>query len=219
MRHEDFRDPTMDPRSPAAAAWERSLRPAGSSGGVWLLLGIAVAAGLIYALVSLWPGAGPLRSADERQAAPATPSPAADADAPRQSPRSPSVPGTPPRTQRFAKCTSAQGAVTYSDGACPAGTRAAEVTVNPDINLADGMSREERLASMQDNRAAARALAAHERQVAMNVDTPGWECAHLKALIESIDAAARQPLPASEQDRLKDQRRRAHDRRFALRCG
>ena len=72
---------------------------------------------------------------------------------------------------------------------------------------------------MRENSAVAQSVLAHERRVAMNVDSSTSECDQLNALIASIDAAARQPQPPFEQDRLKDQRRHAHDRRFALRCG
>lgn len=44
------------------------------------------------------------------------------------------------------------------------------------------------------------------------------ECAALKAQIESIDVAARQPLPASEQDRLRGERQRARAREAELGC-
>ncbi|MGJ7565613.1 hypothetical protein ACSFBM_17305 [Variovorax sp. GB1R11] len=72
---------------------------------------------------------------------------------------------------------------------------------------------------MRENSAVAQSVLAHERRVVMNVDSSTSECVQLNALITSIDAAARQPQPPLEQDRLKDQRRQAHDRRFALRCG
>ncbi len=219
MRQQDSRDPSLDRSGDSAAAWERSLRPSRSVGAVWLLVGVVAAAALLYAVFSLWPDARQMRDAAVRQGAPAT-APALIAPAPQQDARRRPEAEASQRTQRFAKCISAAGAITYSDGHCPAGTRATEVAVNPDLNLADGMSDEARLASMQNNRAIAQSVVEHERRVAMNVDrSKSPECAQLKALIEAIDAAARQPLPAFRQDQLKDERRRAHDRRFALRCG
>jgi hypothetical protein len=71
---------------------------------------------------------------------------------------------------------------------------------------------------MRDNSVIARSVLEHELRVAKNVDTASAECTQLRELIASIDAVARQPLPGYEQDRLKDQRRHANDRRFALRC-
>lgn len=44
------------------------------------------------------------------------------------------------------------------------------------------------------------------------------ECLSLKQRIEQMDARARQPQSAQEQDRLRDQRKQARDRQFALRC-
>jgi hypothetical protein len=220
MRQEDSRDPSLDRRGASMAAWERSLRPSRSTGAVGLLIGVVTAAALLYVVFGLWPNARQMRDAAVRKVAPAAPAPPVIAPAPRQDARRRPEADAPQRTQRFAKCIAAAGAITYSDGPCPAGTRATEVAVNPDLNLADGMSDEARLASMRDNRARAHAVVEHERRVAMNVDgSTSPECAQLKAQIEAIDAAARQPLSAFRQDQLKDERRRAHDRRFALRCG
>ncbi|WP_339093795.1 hypothetical protein [Variovorax paradoxus] len=219
MEDKHSRDPWMDRPHDAMAAWERSLRPTKSSSLMWPLIGVAVAAGVACLIFSSWPGAGPVRRATER---PGTSAPSPGATAPaapaaRMDPQPQHEPAAP-RTQSFAKCISAAGAISYSDGACRQGTRAAAVTVNPDLNLADGMSDAERQASIRNNSAIARSVAEHERRVAMNVDGPSTECASLKALIASIDAAALRPQPAFEQDRLKDERRRANDRVFALRC-
>lgn len=85
--------------------------------------------------------------------------------------------------------------------------------MTPDVNLlAGGMSRDARQASMRRNSAIAQTVLGHERRVAMNVDNSSTECAQLNALIAWIDAAARQPQSGFDQDRLKDQRRRARDR-------
>lgn len=141
MKDKHSRDPWMDRPHDAMAAWERSLRPTKSSSLMWQLIGVAVAAGVACLIFSSWPGAGPVRRATER---PGTSAPSPGATAPatpatRMDPQPPHEPAAP-RTQSFAKCISAAGAVTYSDGACRQGTRAAAVTVNPDLNLADGMS-------------------------------------------------------------------------------
>lgn len=216
MQDKDSRDPWMDRPHDAMAAWERSLRPTKPSSLMWPLIWVVVAAGVACLIYSSWPGTVPLRHATER---PATTPPSLRPTAPAaRTDTQPQREPTAPRTQSFAKCISAAGAVSYSDGACQQGTRAAAVTVNPDLNLADGMSDADRRASIRDNSVVAQSIAEHERRVAANVDSPGSECAGLKALIASIDAAARRPLPAFEQDRLKDERRRANDRMFTLRC-
>ncbi|MCS4510003.1 DUF4124 domain-containing protein [Xylophilus ampelinus] len=47
-------------------------------------------------------------------------------------------PGAPgPRVQTLSKCTGADGRVTYSDSACPAGTRGAALQVEPDSNVVE----------------------------------------------------------------------------------
>ncbi len=218
MRNENSRDPLLDKADHAMAAWEQSLRPSKSVDRMWLLFGIVVAlvlGSLAYLAFDKWPGVNPLRDPQRRQAAPVAPSqtePLTQQDARRPDPAS------APRVQRFSKCTSASGAIAYSDGACPIGTRAAQVAVQPDSNLADGMTDDARQASLNRNSVIAQSVAEHERRMAMNVDTPNSACADFKALIASIDAAARQPQPAFEQDRLKDERRRANDRMFALHC-
>jgi hypothetical protein len=218
MRKEDSRDPWMNHARDPTAAWERSLRPSKPSSLVWILIGVAVVLGGAFVALGSWPLAEKVPHAKERQVVPGSSSavraPPVQEDSPRQL-----DPERAPRLQRFAKCISAGGAVTYSDGPCPNNTRAAEVAVNPDLNLAEGMSVEDRQASMRHNSAIAQSVLEHERRAAENVDTTGSACAQLKELIASIDAAARQPLPGYEQDRLKDQRRHANDRRFALRCG
>jgi hypothetical protein len=217
MRKEDSSDPWLNQSRTPLTAWEKALRPLGPSNrGLFLL---AAAAAALAALVALndWRDSGPLRIPAERQAAPAAPpsknaSPALRYDQRELKPESTS------RVQRFAKCISPAGAATYTDGSCPADARASEVSVTPDVNLAEGMSQDARQASMRRNSAIAQSVLEHERQVAMNVDSSSTECAQLNALIASIDAAARQPQSGLEQDRLKDQRRRARDRQFALHC-
>lgn len=185
---------------------------------MWVLMGAVAVAIVAYLAFDSWRASTAFSTPSKRQAAPpASPGPTTSFSP--QDERQALPEPSSPRTQRFAKCTSPGGATTYSDRPCPSGTRAAEVSVKPDLNLADGMSDDARHASMQNNSAIAQSVVEHERRVAMNVDASTSECAYLNALIASIDAAARQPQPAFEQDRLKDQRRRARDRQFALRCG
>lgn len=214
---QDRADPLMNQPRERLAAWENSLRPARSSGRMWLLLGAAAVATAGYLAWTHWKdGSDPGRR--KQQATPAT-APDAKAPAAREDVRQPPVQDPPgQRVQRFAKCTSAGGTTTYSDAPCPKGTQPGEVRVRPDANLADGMSMEDRQASMQDNSVVAQSIAAHERRVAMNVGDAVSECAQWNALIASIDAQARQPLSAQEQDRLTAQRKQARDRQFALRC-
>ena len=218
MRNEDSRDPWLNQSRTPLTAWENALRPSRSSNRVLLFLAAAAAALAAFVVFNGWRDSDPLRKPMERKDAPAAPPELNASPAPRYEEREPE-PKSTSRVQRFAKCISPSGAATYSDGACPTGTRASEVLVTPDVNLAEGMSQDARQASMRRNSAIAQSVLEHERRVAMNVDSSSTECAQLNALIASIDAAARQPQSGFEQDRLKDQRRRARDRQFALRCG
>ena len=57
-----------------------------------------------------------------------------------------------------------------------------------------------------------------QERVARNVDNTASECSELEARIRGLDAAARQPLPGFEQDRIRNEKKQARDRQFALRC-
>jgi len=217
MRKEDSRDPWLNQSHIPMTDWENELRPSRSSNRMLFLLAAAAAAIATFVAFSGWRDSAALRNQHERQVAPAKPTVEAS-PAPRSEERE-LEPAQSPRVQRFTKCISSAGAATYSDGPCPSGTRTGEVSVKPDANLADGMPRAARQASMAQNRAIAQSVYEHERRVSMIVDSSSTECAQLNALIASIDAAARQPQSGFEQDRLKDQRRRARDRQFALHCG
>ncbi|NDZ12777.1 hypothetical protein [Variovorax sp. WS11] len=92
------------------------------------------------------------------------------------------------------------------------------MTVLPDLNLADCMTAGERDAAHQSNRIAAQQLLAHELRVAQNVDRTSDVCGMLDAAVRAYDSEARQPLSALRQDRLRQLRKDARDRQFALRC-
>jgi hypothetical protein len=128
-------------------------------------------------------------------------------------------PVLPPIGQRVVKCQSRTGAATYSDTHCAAGSRSTEIQLTPDVNLADGMSTEDRLASLRENQALARATLEHELRMAQGqIDGSDSKCESLASLIVSLDAQARRPQSAHMQDWIKGQRRHARDRQFALRC-
>lgn len=210
-------DPLLSERREPPTAWERSLRPANSSNRL-LLVTLLVATLLLVVALSrgwlVWPGQE--RSRTQRGA---VGSPASTAVAPASAlPPETGSRAEPPRVQHFTKCLTASGGATYSDGPCPAGMRASTVAVRPDINLADGMNPNARAASIQENSLVTQELVAHERRVAMNVDGVVAECGQLDSVIAALDAEARQPLPGSEQDRIRGERKRARDRQFALRC-
>ena len=74
------------------------------------------------------------------------------------------------------------------------------------------------MAVQQANRIAAQQVLADELRVAQNVDRTSDECGRLNDAVAAYDAEARQPLPASRQDRLREIRKAARDRQFAIRC-
>ncbi len=164
--------------------WERSLRPAKSSG--WLINGTLVVAVLAVGWIatrSLAPSEIAARTGVVMTAPAHTP-----ADSSR--PSDVVAPQVVQRRQRLTKCFGPQEVVAgYSDGACPTGTRASGLTVLPDINLADGMSQEARDASQSMNSKVTQQTLAHEQRVAMNVDRSSAECAQFDASVAALDAA------------------------------
>lgn len=220
MRAQHPFDSLMNGRREPVPSWERDLRPARSSNRILLLALLLVAALAALAVSQGWLTWASKARTEARQGAPAALTPGTGA--PASVPPSPSSSGAPqspsPRIQHVTRCVTSTGRATYSDGPCPAGARVTIVEVRPDTNLADGMTSRAREASVRENKAAAQGLVAHERRVAMNVDSTISECGQLESLIASLDAAARQPLSGNEQDRLRSERKRARDRQFSLRC-
>jgi hypothetical protein len=212
----DPHDP-LHQRREALTEWERSLRPMPERRW-WLWVALALLLVFVALRGAEWllaqqQGVQPAISSTAVRL-PSVPSPA-DAGA---------LPPSPAKLSRslesygVTKCTSAAGKAEYSDGSCPAGSRATTVWVQPDVNLADGMSAAEREASMRSNSAVAAQTQQHERRVAQNTGDALDECAALNARIKWIDAVARQPQSTRTQDELARERRAAQDRQFRLRC-
>jgi len=117
------------------------------------------------------------------------------------------------------KCIAGNGRAGYTDGPCPQGSRPVAVSVQPDINVADGMSIEARQASIQRNSAMAIESSQREVRIAQsNQVSVGNECAQIQTQIAWIDSAARQPQSAPMQDRLTEDKRQLRTRQFALHC-
>jgi hypothetical protein len=121
------------------------------------------------------------------------------------------------RAPGITKCLAPQGVLEYTDGACRAGLRPVKADL-PAINVADGMTQHQRLASHQANRIEAQHVLAQEIQVVQSVHQANAECSTLNAAVAAYDAATRQPLSAWRQDRLREMRKAARDRQFPLRC-
>ena len=205
------RDPFDFPREPLTA-WERRLRPRKASG--WHLGTLLVMGVLIVAWVSIKP-VNPreaLKKFKVTNVAPATePTESSLGLAPVLKPQpNPQVPG-------ITKCLGPQGVLEYTDGACRAGLRPVRADL-PAVNVADGMTPHQRLASQQANQVEAQRVFAQEIQVVQSVGRTNDECSTLNAAVAAYDAEARQPLPAWRHDRLRELRKAARDRQFFLRC-
>ena len=205
----------MSERLALASPQEQPFRPPTSGNRMLLLLAFGIGALLCLAVLRDWLSFGggalgqPGQPSEVRPSLPTTQTPEAGPVS------APSEPGA----KLIIKCVAKSGAAAYVDGHCAAGTRTVVVAVQPDMNLADGLAHDERMASIREN---SQAATAYERQVAtmISATTPVGPaaCAQLEALIKSVDEAARRPNIASELDRLASERRKLRDRQFALRC-
>jgi hypothetical protein len=85
-----------------------------------------------------------------------------------------------------------------------------------------GLSFNEQVAIAQQQRDAARSVSENTYvapvQSAQGPSVLKARCAALDEAIRAIDARARQPLPAFEQDRLATERKRLRDQQFRMRC-
>lgn len=211
-------DPLRERRE-AMTAWEQGLRPKPERHWVlWLALAVLT-------VFLLYRGAEWLLARQQAEKKPEQ----SIAEPPRANPRPPtmrtvpSAPGTStdaaaPDTFEVTKCLTPSGKAAYSDGPCPEGSRATTVRLRRDVNLADGMSVEQREASNRNNAVIAAQQQQYERQVAQNVGNAMSECSGLAERIRAIDAEARQPQDTYQHDRLRDDRKRVRDRQFRLGC-
>lgn len=220
MSTDDEHDP-MRERREAMTAWEQGLRPRPERHlALWLALAVLVV--FLFYLAAEWLLARQAAQRPDRRSA-TTSSPAAQKPpttarpAPSLAP-SPSPGITAPGTFEVTKCLTPSGKAAYSDGPCPEGSRATTVRLQRDVNIADGMSRQEREASIRSNAVIAAQQQRYEQQVAQNVDQGMAECSELAERIKWLDALARRPQGTYSQDWLRDERRRTRDSQFRLRC-
>jgi cytoskeletal protein RodZ len=210
----DDHDP-MRERREAMTAWERGLRPKRERHwALWLALSVLL-------MFLFYRGAEWLLTQPASQPSPAAHSPALPPSTTGRTARalpSASSDAAAPGTFEVTKCLAPSGKAAYSDGPCPEGSRATTVRLRRDVNVADGMSVEEREASNRNSAAIAMQQQQYEREVARNVDSATAECSQLDAQIQWIDAVARQPQATYSQDRLRNERQVARDRQFRLHC-
>lgn len=128
-------------------------------------------------------------------------------------------PATSSRETSVIKCVSA-GKVTFSDGPCEAGAQASTVRIQR-TNIADAPLPPK---IQQPTEAAPQTTVVVQQPPAIVVEQPDaavlrqQECAAIESTINNIDARARQPLSAWEQDDLRSRRKQLRDRQFALHC-
>jgi hypothetical protein len=129
------------------------------------------------------------------------------------------APAMPAAPQVVTRCV-VNGVTSYSDAGCASATApATHLRIDPAQNLADGMRPEHRAAVLQS-------LLPQQQHMAQAAPQPVPDpavqqkavCQGLEEEIRYVDARARQPQPAWEQDRLSARRKVARDEQFRLRC-
>jgi hypothetical protein len=122
--------------------------------------------------------------------------------------------GTTAGTSRVTKCV-ANGKTSYGDGSCAQGSISSQITTRADHNL---------IAPVRPQAVTSAEAPAMQPIVEVQTNSPSdaavkmAECQSLEAQIERWDAMARQPLGAQTQDSIRDQRKKARDRQFQIRC-
>lgn len=189
---------------PFTPAPDRSLTP-------WFaaLFLFACIAGLGYNLID-WRGQTPGAS-NKPVAAKPDPTPPVQQSQPQQAP--PTAPD--PGTRIVTKCVT-NGKTTYGDGGCAQGATATPLTTKADYNLVAGMTPAQMNAANRIKPESA-SLSVFS-QNGNSPPTSAGDCKGLDEYIKYLDAMARQPQSASVQDWIRDERKKARDRQFAIHC-
>lgn len=133
---------------------------------------------------------------------------------PQPKPAQPQAPLTEPGRRIITKCTGG-GKTTYSDGDCPKGSETSQLVTKADYNLVAGLTPQQLAAVKRlDAQAATAATVAQNSPVVTNTS----ECKTLDDYIKYLDALARQPQTMQTQDWIRDERKKARDRQFTIRC-
>ncbi len=197
----------MDPDFTKNSSGDAPFRPSPDKSITPWLLALVFVAGLLYAGYQSidWGKDKPMQN--KLPIVATTPSP------PPQ-PAQPQAPLTEPGSRVVTKCTGG-GKTTYSDGDCPQGSATSQLFTKADYNLVAGLTPQQLAAVKRlDAQAATAATVAQNSPVVTDTS----ECKALDAQIASLDAMARQPQTMQMQDWIRDQRKKARDRQFAIRC-
>ena len=108
------------------------------------------------------------------------------------------------------------GNTIYSEDACPQGSASTRVVTREDHNLMTGLTPAQ-LAAANRIRPAEPPMTTVGQSESPPHSTAN-ECKALDEHIKYLDAMARQPQSGQTQDWIRDQRKKARDRQFAIRC-
>jgi hypothetical protein len=219
-------------RAPAAGDFSPEfLRPPEPRSATFLLLRVLVFVAVLFVLyqgADAWlkhreaqrmrPVAVPVPTVLPSPAPPvARPEPTTPSAAPPRQP--PATAGRPTSSHTVTKCV-LQGKTSYSDGPCPEGAAASSVLIERNMNVADSPRTDPspRAEAALSTAAPGSGLPSPAVRVVNEAAERKAECVALSAYIEQLDAQARQPLSGQRQDWIRQERKQARDRQFALRC-
>lgn len=137
------------------------------------------------------------------------PTPAVPAQSAYQNP-----PSATAGISQVTKCV-VNGRTSYGDGSCPQGSTSSQITTRANHNLMAAVRPE---AVSQTVAPAVQHIVEVPKHSFNDVAAKKSECQSLNAEIEYWDSMARQPQGAQRQDWIRDQRKKARDRQFLIRC-
>ncbi|MBX3659824.1 MAG: hypothetical protein KF740_15430 [Ramlibacter sp.] len=196
---------------------------------LWVLLFWGLMALASYRVIAWWqqdtqpphtpPTATPTQPAPQLSAARSAEPPERQRPAQASRPAMPTAPTAEPPdnapTGQVSKCV-VNGVTSYTDQPCPSHARAVAVHVSPAVNVFD------RVPTPQAAPPQPEAVAQGTPPPAAPSEPPElWKkrvCAYHDEAIRWIDARAREPLSAWEQDDLAARRRKHRDEQYRLRC-
>jgi hypothetical protein len=112
------------------------------------------------------------------------------------------------------KCVGHNG-TSYSDGPCPKGASATTVIARSDLNVTQGLAKNP---TQVLQAAAQQPIVLPSRDLVATRNAVREECDILTDELHEWDARARQPLPGTMQDWIRDKQRQLRARKFELKC-
>lgn len=174
----------------------------------------------VCVLAALW-AAGNWLMEQKRAAVVVNPSPALAPSYPTPQQRPvPAYPGEDSSARTVNKCT-INGKVTYTEGGCPSGATAKQLRVDAaPIGMLSPLASPSPMQQSPPSSVPVDTVPA--QSIPQRAQPPAFdraaECRFLDAEIQKLDAWARQPQSGQMQDWIRDQRKKARDRQFEIRC-